>query len=497
MATLLTAYSSSSQIIPCSTPSATLAFLRRSWASNRWNPFQKLLSFASNPSACKRAAARCGSTGNGVITTSSNARGTLHLLQEFGLTEAESVALFQNNPSLAYVSQELLNIRLNSLLSLGISHFAICRLITKCPDIITASAVGQFLDFVQENLEGIRPGKLERLLIKTEPRFLVGFDKKVELLLEYGIPNEKLVHVVNGVNLKDFCCKEIEKTEKIIIFLNQLSSNLVIRRPMLLNLDLDDQLIPRADFLSKLSGEDDCTSILVQKFPTILSYTVEHLEMHVEFFRSIGLSQEEILRIIVVYPNVFSASRERKLQPRIEFLKQCGLNKNDIFRFLIKAPLFLTLSFEENLSKKLGFLVKLGYKYRTRELVMAMGATTRTSCENMQLVIDIFLDYGLSCEDIFIMSKKHPQVLQYNHKSLEKKMLYLVQGIGRDVGELLSFPAFLGYKLDERIKPRYEEKIEVRGKGMSINKLLSVSSERFFKKKRRETGTELDEVKMG
>ncbi|KAL5710481.1 Transcription termination factor mterf8 [Ranunculus cassubicifolius] len=61
-------------------------------------------------------------------------------------------------------------------------------------------------------------------------------------------------------------------------------------------------------------------------------------------------------------------------------------------------------------------------------------------------------------------------------------MEYLIEDIGRDIGELLAFPAFLGYKLDDRIKHRYELKKEITGEGMSLNKLLSVSTERFSKK---------------
>ncbi|TQD85896.1 hypothetical protein C1H46_028596 [Malus baccata] len=112
-----------------------------------------------------------------------------------------------------------------------------------------------------------------------------------------------------------------------------------------------------------------------------------------------------------------------------------------------------------------------------------MGSATRTSCDNLQKVVGLFLSYGLSCSDIVVMSTKHPQILQYSHAALEKKMEYLINGMGREVGELLNFPAFLGYKLDDRIKARYELRKKVLGEGMSLNKLLTVSSERFSTKK--------------
>ncbi|KAL3714285.1 hypothetical protein ACJRO7_006249 [Eucalyptus globulus] len=66
------------------------------------------------------------------------------------------------------------------------------------------------------------------------------------------------------------------------------------------------------------------------------------------------------------------------------------------------------------------------------------------------------------------MSKKHPQVFQYNPDSLEEKVEYLVGEMGCDLDELLH---------------RYEVKKKIIGEGMSIKKLLSVPSERFAKKK--------------
>ncbi|KAL3714284.1 hypothetical protein ACJRO7_006248 [Eucalyptus globulus] len=80
------------------------------------------------------------------------------------------------------------------------------------------------------------------------------------------------------------------------------------------------------------------------------------------------------------------------------------------------------------------------------------------------------------------MSKKHPQILPYNPDSLEEKVEYLVGEMGRDLDKLLDFPAFLCYKLDSRIKHRYEVK-KIIDEGIFLNKLLSVSSKRFAKRK--------------
>ncbi|XP_048137947.1 transcription termination factor MTERF8, chloroplastic-like [Rhodamnia argentea] len=418
--------------------------------------------------------------------------GAFHVLfQELGLNEKETESLVTRDPGLRRKSIRSLRARVASLKSVGISGLELCHLVAKCPSVLAADEIDPFILFVRDNLDGkVDPAQLKRLFMSTEPRFLVRFDEKVNLLIDGGIPREKIVHVLNNVNLtKALCFKPFEEIERLVHFLSRYGGvELIVRHPPILNFDMDGQLIPRVEFLLELSGGDeDATWAVLRKLPTFLKYRVEHVESHVEFLRSFaGLDDQEIFRIILVFPNIVSASRERKLRPRIRFLKECGLDSCEIFKFLTKAPLFLGLSFEGNIVYKLGFLVKIGHKYRTKEFAVAIGAVTRTSCENMQKVIELFLSYGFSCEDVLLMSKKHPQILQYNPDSLEEKVEYLVGEMGRDLEELLDFPAFLGYKLDSRIKHRYEVKKKIIGEGMSINKLLSVSSERFGKKKLKE-----------
>ncbi|KAH6770992.1 plastid transcriptionally active 15 [Perilla frutescens var. hirtella] len=416
------------------------------------------------------------------------------LFQEMGLSVRETEAILDASAALRLIPSESIRSRIQFLQSAGLYGAALSRLIAKRPDVLTAEEIDGVLSLIVNDndleLKGkIEPAQIERLLNATDPRFLGGFEKKLKLLLQFGVSKDKLVRVLNTVNLtKALCLRSFEEMERMLAFLQRFGGvDLIHRRPAVLNYDLDTQLIPRIGFILELSGGDEAaTTTVLHKFPFILAYTVDHLKDHVEFLNSYaGLSSEEIFRIVLVYPGLFSASRKRKLQPRIDFLKQCGLSSQDLYKFLMKAPLFLSLSFQENLANKLVILVKIGYRNRTKELAMAMGAVTRCSCKNLQEVIGVFLNYGLTCDDILDMSKKHPQVLQYNHESLEEKLDYLIEEMGREVGELLSFPAFLGYKLDGRIKHRYEEKRKTLGEGMSINKLLSVSVATFSIKKKK------------
>ncbi|KAK8964077.1 hypothetical protein KSP40_PGU000514 [Platanthera guangdongensis] len=412
--------------------------------------------------------------------------GSVLLLTELGIDQNEAEFLLHNNQ--AVTSSESLRLRIGTLQSVGLTNFFLRQAIAKRPDILTSLETGSFLNFINEEAVELLPKKLERLLVSTHPASFPGLLIKIRLLLCYGFPQKKLGHLLNVVDInRAFTNRTIDVIKKMILFLQRYGwPDIIVRRPKLLNLEFYDQLLPRVQFFTDLAGGDEeSSSILIQKMPAILAYTVDHLESHLEFWKSVGLTEEQVFKIALVYPNIFSVSRERKLTSRIEFLDQCQLDAEAIFKFLIKAPLFVSLSYEENLAKKLSFLVKLGYRYRTREMAFAIGATTRTSTKNMQKVLGLFFCHGFSGEDVLSMSKKHPQVLQYSCESLEKKMEFLIHEMDREVGELLNFPAFLGYKLDGRIKYRYEKKIANRRKGLSINKLLSMSDERFSSKSKK------------
>ncbi|KAM7272151.1 hypothetical protein ACFE04_026814 [Oxalis oulophora] len=428
-------------------------------------------------------------------TITTNIQSDLGMLFEFlnhiGFDIKETEYLLSKNPVLKSASFDSVRARILSLNSIGINGMPLYHLVMKNPTVLTSNEVDSFIHFVFRNdlNDKIKPLQLQKLLTPTNPTLLVGFDKKVQLLLRIGIPPERISHVLNGVNLsKAICLKSVEDIEAVFSFLTPYGgTELILKLPAILNFDLATQLTPKVLFLKELSGGDEQkTGTVLRKLPAILKYSLDHLKNHVDFLKSFaGLNNEQVFKIFFVFPGVVSASKDRKLHPRIKFLKQCGLDSNDIYKFLCKAPLFLGLSYEDNLVHKLGLLVKIGYRYRTKEFTVAVGAVTRTSCENMQKVIGLFLSYGLSYENILAMSTKHPQVLQYSHDSLEEKMEYLIEGMGRDIEELLRFPAFLGYRLNDRIKLRYEFKKTVSGEGMSLNKLLAVSTERFSAKNKK------------
>lgn len=75
----------------------------------------------------------------------------------------------------------------------------------------------------------------------------------------------------------------MEKIERIISFFKPFGVvDLIVKYPKIINHDLDYQLKPRIRVLTELSGGDeDSIGKVLNKFPNILSYSVEHVEKHI------------------------------------------------------------------------------------------------------------------------------------------------------------------------------------------------------------------------
>ncbi|XP_078447617.1 plastid transcriptionally active 15 [Wolffia australiana] len=302
--------------------------------------------------------------------------GIVHLLCEFGFDGDAARALCDRHRHVALLRPESLRRRLDLLRSAGLAEAAVPGAVARLPEILTSEKMQRLLELLAGELAGgIEPAKLERLLATATAPELAGLPDKIALLAELGVPRARLAGVLNGANIrKALCARTAEEVEETVRLLMRVGAEVVLRRPALLNQGAA-QLRPRLERLRELAGGDAREAArLVRKLPGILAYTADHVGEHVEYWQGEGLSREQVFRVAMVYPSVFSASRERRLARRVELLRLCGVRGGEqLFRFLVKAPLFLGLS-EDNLGKKLAFLVKLGHRPGTREMAGAVAA---------------------------------------------------------------------------------------------------------------------------
>ncbi|XP_031247327.1 transcription termination factor MTERF5, chloroplastic-like [Pistacia vera] len=218
---------------------------------------------------------------------------------------------------------------------------------------------------------------------------------------------------------------------------------ILTKRPQLCGISLSENLIPTMIFLEDLGVDKKQWAKVIYRFPALLTYSRQKLKSTVDFLYEMGLSAESIGKILTRCPNIISYSVEDKLRPTAEYFRSLGV---DIPVLLQRCPQILGLSIEANLKP----------------------------------VTEFFIERGFRMEEIGIMISRYGALYTFSLKEnlIPKWEFFLTMDY--DKSELVKFPQYFGYSLEERIKPRYA-RVKECGVTVLLNQVLSISSCNFDK----------------
>uniref|UniRef100_A0A1J3HL75 Transcription termination factor 3, mitochondrial n=1 Tax=Noccaea caerulescens TaxID=107243 RepID=A0A1J3HL75_NOCCA len=218
---------------------------------------------------------------------------------------------------------------------------------------------------------------------------------------------------------------------------------ILCKRPQICGISLTDNLKPTMAFLETLGIDKNQWAKIISRFPAILTYSRQKLTSTVDFLTQTGLSQEQIGKILTRCPNIMSYSVEDKLRPTMEYFKSLNVN---VAVLLHRCPQTFGLSIESNLKP----------------------------------VTEFFLEKGYGIDEIGVMISRYGALYTFSLKeNLMPKWDYF-QTMDYPKSELVKFPQFFGYSLQERIKPRYEL-VKRSGVRLLLNQVLSLSGVEFEK----------------
>ncbi|XP_010556273.1 PREDICTED: transcription termination factor MTERF5, chloroplastic isoform X2 [Tarenaya hassleriana] len=216
---------------------------------------------------------------------------------------------------------------------------------------------------------------------------------------------------------------------------------ILCKRPQICGISLSDNLKPTMAFLETLGIDKNQWAKVIYRFPAILTYSRQKLTATADFLSETGLSEESIGKVLTRCPNIISYSIEDKLRPTIEYFKSLNV---DVAVLLHRCPQTFGLSIETNLKP----------------------------------VTEFFLEKGYTLDEIRIMISRYGALYTFSlNENLMPKWEYF-QTMDYPNSELVKFPQFFGYSLEERIKPRYEL-VKSCGVKLLLNQVLSLSGREF------------------
>lgn len=149
-------------------------------------------------------------------------------------------------------------------------------------------------------------------------------------------------------------------------------------------------------------------------------------------------------------------------------------------------PQVLGAAPHKSLNKKVAFIQQLGLRLETEAGLKAFCCWSISSTEVLSTRFDFLKSLGLSVEEVLHMVKLQPNILHKAQATSQQKVDYLVNVLKRDVREMVKFPSYLGFSLENRIIPRFARITELKEQGLlekepSLATILSVSDPAFAK----------------
>lgn len=131
---------------------------------------------------------------------------------------------------------------------------------------------------------------------------------------------------------------------------------------------------------------------------------------------------------------------------------------------------------------KLDFLKGIGFGENA--LTIKVLTHLHGTSSDLQERFDCLLKAGIEYSKLCLMIRMAPKILSQRPELLQEKVNFLCQEIGSSLEYLDSFPRFLSYHLENRIKRRYRFFVWLRGNGLcaknvSIASMIATSEKNF------------------
>ncbi|PPE00462.1 hypothetical protein GOBAR_DD02512 [Gossypium barbadense] len=232
-------------------------------------------------------------------------------------------------PLLDYLTQE----RLDYLLSVGVKQRDVRRILLRQPQILEYTVENNLKSHVAFLMSlGIPSSRIGQIIACAPSLFSYSVENSLKPTVRY------LIEEV-GINEHDL--------GKVV----QLSPQILVQR-------IDISWNTRYMFLSKeLGAPRDSIVKMVKKHPQLLHYSIDDgLLPRINFLRSIGMRNSDILKVLTSLTQVLSLSLEDNLKPKYLYL----INElNNEVHSLTKYPMYLSLSLDQRIRPRHRFLVSL------------------------------------------------------------------------------------------------------------------------------------------
>ena len=145
--------------------------------------------------------------------------------------------------------------------------------------------------------------------------------------------------------------------------------------PQVLGLSIEANLKPKVVWLEDVGLSHEQVAKVVAGFPQLFGLSIEaNLKPTVAWVHDVGLSPWQVAKVMFRFPKVFSYGIDVKLKPAVMWLEEVGLTQLEVAGVIAAFPQVLSLSIEKNLSPKHLFLLEHLSGEEVRDMMVRLPA---------------------------------------------------------------------------------------------------------------------------
>ncbi|KAM2595299.1 hypothetical protein TB2_039875 [Malus domestica] len=319
---------------------------------------------------------------------------------------------------------------------------------------------------------------------EIQPKFSVNY-----LINSCGVSQKNAISASKRVKLRS-----PERADAVLAILRNhgLSetqiTNIVRNRSEVLQLDPEETLLPKLEFFRSIGVSRQDLAITLSYMPQLLTTSLENRILPTyNFLRSL-LSEKNVASVLKHGSWIFVEGHSKKVEPKIRILRELGMSQFCISRLIAYYPCTLMLKPKE-FCQVVDEVKKMGFDLGKVTFLMAMRALcgkSKVRCNRNQ---EVYKNWGWSEDDALTAFRKNPQCMITSEEKIMQVMDFLVNKMGWSSTTIAKYPIVLCYSLEKRIIPRCSVVKVLLAKGLlkdvenvSLCSLLSPAEKGFLER---------------
>ncbi|GKE12137.1 transcription termination factor MTEF1, chloroplastic [Tanacetum coccineum] len=220
---------------------------------------------------------------------------------------------------------------------------------------------------------------------------------------------------------------------------------------------------------------------LLTTHPPLISTSLSDIKSTISFLSTtIPLAPPALERLVSLCPEVLTLPLPSIISTITFLLREAHVRSQHLRRVIHRRPRLLVSDVKTRLRPTLYFLQgTIGISDISKHTHLLSSSVEDKFLPRIEYFRE---NIGISDDDTMLVFRRFPSLFCYSIKgNLEPKFNYFVVEMGRDLKELVEFPQYFSFSLENRIKPRHLRCLE-KGVCLPLPAMLRLSEKRFLER---------------